>query len=270
MIPAKQWTWICCMLVCAACAPPQPSTSQAATESRTPRAIVDLSPTIGEDIPTQSLGVTALEAFGVSPTTPFELQVTEEPFYVADALYTLFNHAGPHHDPPSHLIKGGKSTDQIPLDRFYGPAKLFDFRSKTKDEPLLPSDFENQGIQPDDIVIVFVGYEAPTTAGELPAYAYLSGEAAEYLAEIPIKAFASDLPSLGSVKRYFQLIEEGLTGSENIFPEHYALLSRDIPNIEGLANLESLFGEEEIVFVGFPLKIKDGNGAPLRPVALVY
>ena len=91
----------------------------------------------------------------------------------------------------------------------------------------------------------------------------MSGEAAEYLAGIPIKAFASNIPSLGSVKRYFQLIEEGLTGSENIFPEHYAFLSRDIPNIEGLANLESLIGEEEIVFVGFPLKIKNGNGAQL-------
>jgi kynurenine formamidase len=119
-------------------------------------------------------------------------------------------------------------------------------------------------------VIVFIDYEAPTVAGELPSYAYLSGEAAEYLAGIPIKAFASNMPSLGSIKRYFQLIEEGLTGSENIAPEHYAFLSRDIPNIEGLANLESLVGEEEIVFVGFPLKIKDGNGAPLRAAALVY
>ena len=191
------------------------------------------------------------------PTTQFELKVTEEPFYLADALITLFNHVGPHHDPPSHLIKGGKSTDQIPLDQFYGHAKFFDFRSKAQDEP-------------GDIVIVCVDYEAPTASGELPSYAYLSGEAAEYLARVPIKAFASNMPSLGSVKRYFQLIEEGLTGSENIFPEHYAFLSRDISNIEGLANLEGLVGEEEIVFVGFPLKIKDGNGAPLRPAALVY
>jgi len=220
-------------------------------------------------MPTRSLGVTALEAFGVPPTTKFESNVTEEPFYIADALIALFNHVGPHHDPPSHIIKGGKSTDQVPLDRFYGRAKFFDFRSKAKDEPLLPSDFEKQGVQPGDILLVLVEYETPP-AGDLPSYAYLSGEAAEYLASIPIKAFASNIPSLGSVKRYFQLIEEGLTGSENIFPEHYAFLSRDIPNIEGLANLESLIGEEEIVFVGFPLKIKDGNGAPLRAAALVY
>lgn len=254
------------MLACCSCAPPPP----AEPELRFPKAIVDLSPTIGEDMPTRSLGVAALEAFGIPPTTTFEPRVTEEPFYAADALITLFNHAGPHHDPPNHLIEGGKSSDQIPLDRFYGRARFLDFRSTARDEPLLPSDFENRGIEAGDIVIVFVDYEAPTAPGELPSYAYLSGEAAEYLATIPIKAFASNMPSLGNVKRYFQLIEEGHTGSENLFPEHFAFLSRDIPNIEGLANLEDLVGAEDIVFVGFPLKIKDGNGAPLRPAALVY
>jgi kynurenine formamidase len=35
-------------------------------------------------------------------------------------------------------------------------------------------------------------------------------------------------------------------------------------------NLESLVGEEEIVFVGFPLKFEDGDGGPMRAAALVY
>ena len=98
----------------------------------------------------------------------------------------------------------------------------------------------------------------------------MSGEAAEYLAEIPVKAFASDMPSLGNIAGYFALIEEGKTGSENIVPEHYAFASRDVPSIEGLVNLESLVGEEEIVFVGFPLKFEDGDGGPMRAAALVY
>jgi kynurenine formamidase len=35
-------------------------------------------------------------------------------------------------------------------------------------------------------------------------------------------------------------------------------------------NLESLVGEEEIVFVGSPLKFKDSDGGPMRVAALVY
>lgn len=251
------------LLRCAPTEAPEPAL-------RMPREIVDLSPTIGEDFPTAAIGEKAIAAFGMSPRTTFEVKVIEEPFYMGESVYSLSNHVGPHHDPPSHLIKGGKSSDQIPLERFYGRAKIFDFRAKPKDEPLTRADFENRGIERGDIVLVVVGYQAPTSPEEFPSYAYLSGEAAEYLAEIPIKAFASDMPSLGSMKGYMKLLEQGMTGSENICPEHIAFLSREIPNIEGLVNLESLVGEEEIVFVGFPLKVQDGNGAPMRAAALVY
>lgn len=78
------------------------------------------------------------------------------------------------------------------------------------------------------------------------------------------------MPSLGSIKGYIALIEEGKSGSENIVPEHYAFLSRDIPAIEGLVSLERLDGKEEVVFVGFPLKFEDGDGGPMRAAALVY
>jgi arylformamidase len=251
------------LLRCAAPEAPEPALKM-------PREIVDLSPTVGEDFPTQAVGEKAISAFGMSPRTTFDVKVIEEPFYMGEAVYSLSNHVGPHYDPPSHLIKGGKSSDRAPLEKFYGKAKILDFRAKAKDEPLTKADFENRGIEPGDIVIVVVGYSAPSSPEEFPSYAYLSGEAAEYLAQIPIKAFASDMPSLGSMKGYMKLLEQGVTGSENICPEHIAFLSRDIPNIEGLVNLESLVGEKEIVFVGFPLKIRDGNGAPMRAAALVY
>jgi kynurenine formamidase len=252
---------------CAQPAPPEPAL-------RMPRAIVDLSPTITRDMPTRALGRALGEkisaGFGITPATSFEVHVEEESFYRSMSVYRIFNHVGPHYDPPNHMIKGRMAVDATPLDRFFGRARLFDFRSRPPGEPLLRSDFDGTGIEPGEIVIVFVGYEAPADPEALPAYPYLSGDAAEYLAGIPVKAFASDMPSLGSISRYSALIEEGKTGSEIIFSEHYAFASRDIPGIEGLVNLESLVGEEEIVFVGFPLKFEDGDGGPMRAAALVY
>jgi kynurenine formamidase len=236
-----------------------------------PKAIIDLSPTIGEDIPLSSLGAAMLQALQLRDSTRIEPIITEEPFYVAMSYITLWNHVGSHHDPPNHVIKGAASTDQISLEKFYGKAKVFDFRAKRNDEALLRSDFENKGIEPGDIVIAFVGYAPPTEPDELPSYAYLSGEAAEYLATIPVKAFATDLPALMGVKAFFELFQqEGLRGSENFLPEHYAFLSRGIPAIEGLVNLERIVGEDNIIFAGFPLKIQDGNGGPLRAAGLVY
>jgi kynurenine formamidase len=236
-----------------------------------PKTIVDLSPTIGEDVPLTTHGAALLKALHVRDSTKIEHDITEEPFYVAMSYITLWNHVGSHHDPPSHVIKGGPSTDHIPLEKFFGRAKVLDFRAKLKDEPLLRSDYENKGIEPGDIVIAFVGYTPPTKPDELPSYAYLSGDAAEFLANIPVKAFATDMPALMGTKAFFQLFQqEELRGSDNFLPEHYAFLSRGIPAIEGLVNLERIVGEDKVIFAGFPLKIKDGNGAPLRAAALVY
>ncbi len=47
-------------------------------------------------------------------------------------------------------------------------------------------------------------------------------------------------------------------------------MSRGIPAIEALVNLEPLIGEELVVFVGFPLKLKGGTGGLMRAAALVY
>jgi kynurenine formamidase len=211
-----------------------------------------------------------LSDFGLQDTTSFEHVVTEEPFYLAVSYLTLWNHAGLHCDAPSHIIKGATPTDRFPLEKFLGPARVLDFRFKPKNEPLLRADFEDKRIESDSIVIAFVGYTPPTDPDDLPSYAYLSGDAAEYLAGIPIKAFATDMPGVCGFRRVYELLEEGITGSENVLPEHYAFLSRDIPVIEGVVNLESLVSEENIVFVGFPLKIRDGNAGPIRAAALVY
>ena len=58
--------------------------------------------------------------------------------------------------------------------------------------------------------------------------------------------------------------------SEHVIPEHLAFLSREIPNIEGLVGLERLIGEDNIVFVGFPLKLEGASGGIMRPAALLY
>jgi arylformamidase len=235
-----------------------------------PRRVVDLSPTIGEDSPVRLMGSKFLKDFGLPESTVFHHIVSDTPFYVADTKLELFNHIGPHHDAPNHVIKGAKGTDQIPLERFLGPARVLDFRAKPKDQPLTRADFESQGIKPDDVVIAFVGYTPPTGPDEFPSYAYLSGEAAEYLATLPVRLFATDMPSLAGLKNLPVRIGQGLKGSAQIAPEHYAFLSREVPSIEGLVNLDQIVAERRVVFVGFPLKIRDGNAGPMRAAALVY
>ena len=41
-------------------------------------------------------------------------------------------HTGTHCDPPYHFVPGGKTIDQMPLERFMGPAVKIDLRRKVK------------------------------------------------------------------------------------------------------------------------------------------
>ena len=46
--------------------------------------------------------------------------------------------------------------------------------------------------------------------------------------------------------------------------------SRAIPIYEELVNVEKLITKQNMLFVGVPLSIKDGDGIPVRPVAFIY
>ncbi|MFQ5817000.1 MAG: cyclase family protein [Terriglobia bacterium] len=234
------------------------------------KRIVDLSVTITEDLPLRHLGARAVQFLQFPSKTSFKKRVIEQPnLYVSTSTYELWNHGGTHLDPANHFIKGALSADAYPLTKLIGPARVLDFRDKPRDEPITLADLKNKGIQAGDIVIVYTGYQPPTHDSDWPSYPYLSGEAAEWLAQLPIKTFATDMPGTVSLRRLPELLSSGKTPGE-VGPEHLAFLTREIPNIEGLTNLESLVGEPNVVFVGFPLKVKDSDGGLMRAAALVY
>jgi arylformamidase len=235
-----------------------------------PERIVDLSPVITPGAPLEWWGHATLSGFGFPDSTEFEDFVTDAPpLYFKNTMVSLMDHVGPHADSPGHAIRGGMEIQDMPLEKFFGPAVVLDFTDRTDDEALEISDFQNAGIEPGDIVIAVVSYDPPQGPDGLPSYPYLSGEAARYLAGIPIRAFATDMPSLGSFRLYGALMEESLE-PEHVAPEHIAFLSQEIPIIEGLVNAEQLIGEDQVVFVGFPLRLENVTGGLIRAAALVY
>jgi kynurenine formamidase len=159
-----------------------------------PKQFVDLSPAIEPGLVEKQFGP-KISQVGFLPEPRFEDLIEDEPgYYSAMTVITMLNHLGSHHDAPRHVSRTGRGSDQVPLDRFYGPARVFDFRSKGRNEPLLPADFQTKTIRPDEIVIAYVGYTPPVDSESLPNYPYLSGEAARYLASLTIKAFGTDMP----------------------------------------------------------------------------
>lgn len=234
-----------------------------------PRRIVDLSPTLHPHSPRDEWGSALLSGYEFDDSTRFSHMVSREPIYAMFSEVSLNTHIGAHADAPLHLIENGKSVAEMPVDRFFGRARVLDVRSREKDQPVERADLEALGVRPDEIVVLVTGYTPPAGPDALPSYPYVSEAAAEYLVGIPVKAIVTDAPSLGSFRRYGSLMEEN-PDPAHVVPEHLVFLSREIPVIEGIVNADELIGEAYVVFAGFPLKLDRVDGGMMRAVALVY
>ncbi len=192
----------CTATVCLSCTSPedQPA-NESLTEAPLPNRIVDLSPLVTEDLPLRVWGKKMLTDWGFKLTNEFVDVGAEEPFYVMNSYWTLFNHGGAHLDAPNHMEKGARSVEQYSLEELIGRARLLDFRTSPADQPIPLKAIEQTKIQPGEIALLMVGYSPPVGDDELPSYPYLSKEAAEYLATLPVKAFGTDAFSVESVVR---------------------------------------------------------------------
>lgn len=258
-----------CVVVCvsasaASCAPPTDR------QAFVPEAVIDLGALVTPDLPEQVWGRAFLDAMGFDK--PNELEVISWSFEAdgdrvsgQNSYFTLFNHGGPHVDAPNH-IGFSSGVDAYPIDAFTGPLKVFDVRRTEPGWTVGREHFEGL-VHAGDVVLIYTAYQAPT-GDDFPAVVALSREAAEYLAQIPVRAFGTDSFSADSPQGVGPI--DAPTAVGRLAPVHDSFLSRGIPVYEQLRNLDRLLGQQRLYFVGAPLNMAAGDGMMVRPVALVY
>ena len=178
-------------------------------------------------------------------------------------------HTGTHCDPPYHFVPGGKTIDQMPLERFMGSAVKIDLRRKVKPRTGItidgrahlaglsrtgpqgkdrgvPHRLEPEDVRPAQLLL--------RTTPSSPR----SWRAGWYSKRI--KALALDSP-----QDQVQGTGEPRPGD---FPVHRTFLGKGIPFIEHLANLHKV-RQRTFTLIAFPIKIEGGDGAPCRAVAMV-
>jgi kynurenine formamidase len=172
---------------------------------------------------------------------------------------SLSSHQGTHLDVPFHVFDDGKTVDQMPLARFFGPAVLVDLapggcldaKTSITLEMLLPHAAK---FQPGAKVLYRTGwdrrYGQPGFFSDSPS---LTVEAARWIAERRIGLLGMDT---------------GTPSTESL-ESHWILLGQEaeIVLVECLANLDRL--PERFTFFGFPLNLEGRDGSPIRAVALV-
>ena len=159
---------------------------------------------------------------------------------------TVCTHAGTHLDPPRHFSDSGLSVDEIPLERLIGKALVVEILGV----PLIGrKELERLPVRGVERLLLKTGnsklWKEPEFSGD---FAAVSLEGARYLQQIGVKLVGVEYLSVESV--------EGDGGV------HRTLLENGVLILEGL-NLEVVEpGEYELICL--PLKLKGGDGAPVR------
>lgn len=154
-------------------------------------------------------------------------------------------HTGTHADAPLHFIENGDAVDSIPVGHFAGQAFMAHIVPncgiiKTEDVKKAISSLAGE-----KIFVLHTGHEGFTG---IPVF---EDDIGELLASGGIITLASDLPSIEPAERM-----------------HRDLLGRGIVIIKALTTLAALPANRFFLSAA-PLKIKDGDGAPLRALAFI-
>ncbi len=165
-----------------------------------------------------------------------------------DHLLSMGTHVGTHIDAPMHMLAGGKSLDQIPVEQFVGPGKYIEVKDSFSLDAV-----KAVGVEPGDIVLFHTGMSDHYSDSKyFHEYPVLTREIAQYLVDQKVKMVGLD------------------TGSADIaedFPIHKQLLGGGVLIIENLTNLASLAGKNFVVYA-LPLKLQI-DGSPARVIAEV-
>jgi len=176
--------------------------------------------------------------------------------YYSNVLFAP-EHVATHVDSPAHFVPGAKTVDQIDPAKFISRFVALDFSHLPPRGAVTLRDFEAslpRGVElgPGWAVLIKTGYDAYAGSEKWLEHPDISPELAEHLAKLGINAVGVDAPSPDHAP----------------FEVHKILLSREVLIYENLTNLGAVVGRTGL-FIGLPLKIKGGSGAPVRALAQI-
>jgi len=156
-------------------------------------------------------------------------------------------HVGTHADAPSHFAANAPGIGEVPLERYFGPAKVVE---RIGDGPITTA--EVAAWAPMRGMRYLVRTRTTVDPDVFPAqFSHLDPAAAAALADAGVTLFGIDTPSVDH------------QGSKTL-DAHKALLSGDVAILENLDLTAARAGHYELI--AFPLKIPGADASPVRAV----
>jgi len=174
---------------------------------------------------------------------------------------TLGTHTGTHCDAPRHFIPGGATVDELPLDVLVGRARVLDFSDQPERTQVTAAEIESRlgSERPTRVINRFDWSKHWGTRKYYPDHPFLSKDAAQLLVDRGVKLLAMDTPMPDNPDDHAYSAEDS--------PIHKILLGAGVVLVEYLTNLSQLT-QDHVELVALPLKIVDGDGSPVRCIAI--
>ena len=170
----------------------------------------------------------------------------------------LYSHSGTHMDAPFHFEVNNQTIDEFEVSRFICDSWVIPIDAHAG-QKIKPEDLGQYAdlIRKGDGVILKTGWSAYVRENkyreELPG---IHESLAQWFVGKGINMLAVETPSVADV-----------TDMQEVTKIHEILLGGDIIIVEGLTNLDSVT-KQKVQLIALPLKIKGGDGAPARVIAV--
>ncbi len=175
----------------------------------------------------------------------------------AQTILTMSSHTGTHLDTAAHLFADAPGLDCLGPDNFTGWGAVVDLTGINKPfiEPTDLTDLsDTNGL---DFVLLRTGWDIHWKTDRYYAdFPALSETAARFLGGLGLKGVGMDTPSPDPVH-------------SQTLPAHIALLDHGLIIVENLTNIGEL-PSEGFIFCCLPLRLKDGEGSPVRAVGMTF
>ena len=172
--------------------------------------------------------------------------------------YCIAGHQGTHTDAPFHLNNDAVKLDQIPLHRYMGWARCLDFRNKKLGDHFTAADMKEHRVKAGERILLHTGWDRYLSPFDETYFnldhPHFSEDGIYWLLDNKIELIGMDVPS----------VDPTLADHPKIFER----LDQFPIVLELMTNLGAIVGKE-VFLMCLPMHLRDGDGSPVRAVALV-
>ncbi|WUP78737.1 cyclase family protein [Microbispora hainanensis] len=212
------------------------------------------------------LSVPVVSGMPVYPGDP-EVEIAPALTVAAEGVNVLGLHlgsqSGTHVDAPFHIDDALPTLDDLPLERFLGPAVVLDARGLPPRAPVTPAMLAavTGRLAPGTVLLVATGWDEHWGTPEYLTHPYLDAETARLIVAAGVRTVGVDALSVDPTPAPADLpAHRVLCGAHAVIAE----------NLRGLGPLLDAQAAGRPVEVSlFPLRLAGADGAPVRAVARI-